>query len=126
MSENNKLQFLFSVLKAVATAVIITLFAVLIFGLIAKFVTINFKIIRVINQFIKVISVFLGCFLFVRERKGLLKGLIIGFIFAIVTYLLFALIGKGLSFKLSFLIDLAFLIIIGGISGVVAVNVKKR
>ena len=126
MSENNKLQFLFSVLKAVATAVIITLFAVLIFGLIAKFVTINFKIIRVINQFLKVISVFLGCFLVVRERKGLLKGLIIGFIFAIVTYLLFALIGKGLSFKLSFLIDLAFLIIIGGISGVVAVNVKKR
>ena len=126
MSENNKLQFLFSIIKAVATAIIITLFAVLIFGVIAKFATINFKIIKVINQFIKVLSVFLGCFMFVRENKGLVKGLIVGLSFSLIIYLIFALIGKELSFKLSFLIDIAFCLVMGAISGVIAVNVKKR
>ena len=126
MSENNKLQFLFSIIKAVATAIIITLFAVLIFGVIAKFATINFKIIKVINQFIKVLSVFLGCFMFVRENKGLVKGLIVGLSFSLIIYFIFALIGKELSIKLSFLIDLAFCLVMGAISGVIAVNVKKR
>jgi putative membrane protein (TIGR04086 family) len=117
--------FFSSILKSVATAVIITLVGILAFAFIIKIAYLNSTVIKAVNQFIKILSIFLGCFIFVRENKGLLKGGLVGGFTAIIVHLIFALMGGDISFGGLFIIDLLFQIIIGIISGVIAVNFRK-
>lgn len=126
MSEKTNGGFFSSVIKGIATAVIVTLVSVLIFAFIVKIATLNSSVIKAVNQFIKILSVFLGCFSFIRANKGLLKGCFVGVIATIITYLIFSLIGGAVSFGTPFILDLIFGLIVGGISGVIAVNVKKE
>ncbi len=126
MRENVKDDKIFSsILKGSATAIIVTLAGILVFAFVIKMAYLNSSVIKAVNQFIKVLSIFLGCLLFVKESKGLVKGALIGLLSAVITYLIFAFIGGEYSFGASFFIDLLFQTIVGVISGVVAVNVKK-
>jgi len=127
MSYNkNGKSFFTEVLKGIITTVTITLVAVLIFAWIVKTASLGVSVIKAVNQFIKVISIFLGCFFSLSSGKGLIKGAIVGGISAIITYLIFALIGGELVLGVSFIIDLIFCIIVGGICGIISVNVKKQ
>lgn len=117
--------FFFSALKGIINAVIITLVGVLIFAAVIKIASLGKGVIKAVNQFIKIIAIFLGCSFSVRQNNGALKGGIIGAGATAVTYLLFALIGGGAEFGFGFLFDLIFGIIVGGISGIISVNVKK-
>lgn len=117
--------FFSSILKGVATSVIITLVGILSFAFIIKIAYLNSTVIKAVNQFIKILSIFLGCFVFVRENKGILKGGLVGGFTAIIVHLIFALMGGDISFGGLFIIDLLFQIIIGIISGVIAVNLRK-
>ena len=112
-------------IKGSLSTLIIMLASVLIFAIIVKFAYFNSGIVKTVNQFIKVISVFLGCFLSVRENKGLIKGLLIGLISCLLISLIFALLGGGIGFGLNFIIDVVFMSLIGLISGIIVVNVKK-
>ena len=125
MSEKVNDGFFPSVIKGIATAVIVTLVSVLIFAFIVKIATLNSTVIKAVNQFIKILSVFLGCFSFIRSNNGLLKGCIVGVVATIITYLIFSFIGGVVSFGTPFILDLIFGLIVGGISGIIAVNVKK-
>lgn len=123
--ENTKIGIVLSTVKGVATAVIVTLIGVLLFALVVKFAVLNSGVIKAVNQFIKILSVFLGCAFSVRGKMGLIRGALIGVISTIITYLLFSLFAGTVSFGISFVIDLIFGLIIGAVSGVISVNVKK-
>lgn len=114
-----------SVVKGVGTAVIVTLVGVLIFAAVVKIAALNTSVIKAVNQFIKILSVFLGVSVSVRGKMGLIKGLAIGVVSTVVTYLLFTLIGGEISFGTPFFVDLLFGLIVGAISGVIVVNVRK-
>ena len=118
--------FIGGVIKGISTVIIITLLSVLVFAGIVKLATLSSSVIKAVNQFIKIISVFLGCAFTVKESKGLIKGIIIGAISTVITYLLFALIGGGVSFGLNFLLDVVLGVVVGGTSGVISVNFKKN
>ncbi len=113
------------IVKGLLTSVIIALFSVLAFAFIVKLAMLNSGIVKAVNQFIKILSVFLGCVFCIREKVGLLKGGLIGLLFTVLVYLIFALIGSEISFGTSFFLDLVFTSLIGGVSGVIAVNMKK-
>jgi putative membrane protein (TIGR04086 family) len=115
-----------SVIKGVATSVIVTLVSVLIFAFIVKSATLNSSVIKSVNQFIKIISVFLGVITSVRGKMGLVKGIIIGALATIFTYIIFAFISGSVQFGKEFFCDLIFGLIVGGISGIIAVNIKKN
>lgn len=115
-----------SVIKGVGTAVIVTLVGVLIFAAVVKIASLGTGVIKAVNQFIKILSVFLGVSVSVRGKMGLVKGIAVGVCSTVITYLLFALIGGEVSFGTAFFIDLLFGLIVGGISGVISVNVKKN
>ena len=117
--------FFSTIIKGALCSVIITLFSVLIFALIVKFTLLNSGVIKAVNQFIKIISILLGSMFFIRGKLGLIKGAILGLLTTIITYLLFSLFCGGISFNGSFILDIIFTAIIGGISGVLAVNMKK-
>ena len=113
------------VIKGVLTAIITALLGVLIFACVVKITLMQSNSVKIINQIIKIVSVFLGCMVAVRAEKGLLKGSLIGVLSNFLIYAIFALISKTPLFGLSFFIDLIFMAVIGGISGVIAVNIKN-
>ena len=126
MEKSNAYNFFSSIIKGVSTALIITLVGVLIFAGVVKIATLNSGVIKAVNQFIKILSVFLGCTFSLKESKGLIKGVIVGVFSTVITYLIFALVGGAVSFGLSFLLDLVMGLIVGGVSGVIAVNLKRN
>ncbi len=111
-------------IKGILTGVIATIAGILIFAVIVNLTGINQSVIKGVNQFIKIISVFIGCLFSFSGEKGLIKGAISGIIITVITYLIFLLFGAA-SFGTGFLIDLALLTVVGAISGIIAVNVKK-
>ena len=117
--------FFSGVIKGTLCAVMTTLISVLIFAFIVKFALLGNGVIKAVNQFIKIISILLGCAFFIRGNLGLVKGVVLGLLSTTITYLLFWFFGGNAPFNLSFLIDLIFTAIVGGISGILAVNMKK-
>ena len=126
MAKQQSTRFLSSIIKGGFTALITTLIAVLIFAWIIKSATLDTSVIKAVHQFIKVISVFLGCLFCVREEKGLIKGLLVGVLSFILTALTYSLVfGNGFN-GLNSLIDLGFLAVVGAICGVITVNLKQK
>ena len=119
-------EFLISVLKSVALALIFGLCGILAFALIVKFAAPSEGVIKTVNQFIKVISVFLGCFFALQGEKGIIKGALSGAVFTVLLYAVFALMSGAGVFSLEMLADLGFTAVIGAISGVIAVNIKGK
>jgi putative membrane protein (TIGR04086 family) len=124
--ENSNIKnFFMQTLKAVIISISILLVGILLFSIVVKFAFLNDGVIKAVNQFIKILAIFLGAFFSVKEGKGLLKGLTIGFTFSVISNLIFSIMGKEMFFSLSLLIDLGFNMLIGVISGIIAVNIRK-
>ncbi len=126
MSSEIKSEFFITVLKGIFVAVICALVGVFVFAAVVKFAALSTNAVKAVNQFIKIISVFLGCFFTLKGGKGLIKGLIIGVFFTVIIYLVFALIGGGEVFGTGFLLDILFGAAIGAISGIIAVNTRGK
>ena len=122
--DGNVKGYVLETLKSVVTATLITLVSVLFFVFIVKLADLSEGVIKAVNQFIKIVSLFLGCFFRIKGGKGLLKGVSVGIIYTVLIYSIFSLIG-GNAFGAGFFIDLAFGLAVGAVSGVVAVNLKR-
>lgn len=117
---------IFQVLKAVLAAVLFSLVFVLVFTIIIQLFSLPAGAVKPVNQVLKILSVVAGGLIFIRGDKGLLKGIIYGVLAVIVTYLLYGLISMSLSISWFFLLELAIGALAGGVSGVIAVNIKKN
>ena len=126
-SASTKKTYILQILKGAFFAVSISLVGILIFALLIKFTSISDKWIMPVNQIIKIISIFFGVLLsFDRGgNQGFLKGLVIGIIYTIMAYLIFSILAGKLSFSLNSFTDMLFGGLIGGISGIIVVNIKK-
>lgn len=115
------------ILKGSLIALSVSLVLILVFAFILKFTNISDGIIMPVNQVIKGISVFLGVFLGLKKSKelGLICGLLIGFIYTIMAFLVFSILNGGFSFDITLLTDIVFGAIIGAICGIICVNIKK-
>ena len=113
------------VVRGVIIAILITLLGVLLFAFLLSVTNLSDKVIKPVNQFIKLLSVFFACFLTIKEDKGFIKGGVIGIISSVLCLLIFALISGVFNF-FTCLIDVICAFIMGGLSGVITVNVRKR
>lgn len=121
--ENKKV--LKSSFKGAILSVFIISVSILIFSLVVLISGLNDKVIKAVNQFIKIIAIFISCAFFVRESHGLIKGLLIGLLSGILTHLLFYFLGSGAFVDGKSLIDIIFTAIIGAICGILSVNMRK-
>jgi len=112
------------VLKAVVATVIFSLAAVLAFAGIIKLFSVPSEAITVVVRIIKAAAIFAGVVLFIREEKGIFKGAAAGIASVAVTYFIFSAIA-GEAFSALFFAELLFGGVIGGISGIIAVNIRK-
>lgn len=118
-------QFFPAILKGSLTALITTLLAVLIFAFIIETAMLSTGVIKAVNQFIKVLSVFLGCFFCIKEGKGLVKGVLIGALSSLLINLLFALVCGGVTGIFNGGVDLLFMSVVGALCGAITVNIRK-
>lgn len=79
------------IFKGTLIALCISLTLVLVFAFLLKFTNISDSVINPINQVIKGISIFLGVFIGLKKSKelGLVSGLLIGFIYTMIAFLVF-------------------------------------
>ncbi len=114
------------IFKGVLFSLVITLLAVLTLGIIIKFVDVPSNVLLPINQVIKVISLLIGCLLgFKNKSTGAVKGCLVGLVYTLISIFIFLIVGGSLKNSFNF-IDLIMGILIGAISGIIAVNTGKR
>ena len=127
--DNSKLKnsYWWGILRGALISVSLSLMLILLFALVIKFLNINESWILPINQIIKIVSIFVGTlFAFNNKTKGFIKGFAIGLIYTILSYLVFSILVGKFAFTLTSFSDMVFGGIIGGISGIIVVNIKKR
>ena len=123
---SEKKGFVLDVLKAALVSIIIGAIFILLFAVLLNYVPINDKIVTAINQVIKLIAVSVGCFFgFNDKRFGLVKGVFSGLIYSLGMALITALINKNFAFSWGVALDIALSVVMGAISGIITVNVKK-
>lgn len=112
------------ILKSALICVLISLGLILIFAISLKFIDISDVVIKIINQVIKIISIFFGVFFCQKTDKsrGLIKGILIGVIYSIFAYFVFSILNSKISFGLCNILDMLFSAIFGGICGIFCAN----
>ena len=118
--------FVSSVIKSTLLALIISLLGILLFAIVVKFTAPTETLIKTVNQFIKILAVFIGCFVSVKGSSGLVKGAVSGALSTLLIYAIFALMSGSRIFSAEMLIDLLITAVVGGISGIAAVNAKGK
>ena len=126
MQSEERKNFFMQTLKAVIISYIMVLVLVLIFALIVNKAFLGERVIKIVNQILKMLAIFIGCIFGLKGDKGYIKGGVVGLIFAIITYITFALIGSPIKFSAKLIFDLLILTAWGLVSGSLAVNLRKK
>lgn len=127
LTENSKGYNILIMTKGIFWAVSVSLICILIFALIIKFTTIPESFIMPINQVIKVLSIFIGCWVASKKIKnnGWLWGLFIGAIYTLLAFLIFSILDGEFRFTLNLLNDFVFGALLGLISGIITFALRK-
>lgn len=119
--------YVFEIAKANIVALVVALVAILLSALAVKIFNVSDSAIPVINQAIKSFSIFTGCiFSFKKPNNGWLRGIICGFTFVWLSFLVFSALDNSFVFGLSLFNDCVLGAVAGMISGIIAVNIKKH
>ncbi len=113
--------------KSVFWALSVSLLCILIFAFVVKFTALSESAIMPINQVIKFLSIFIGCWVAGKKIKsnGWLWGLVIGAVYTLLAFIVFSILDGEFRFTLSLLNDFVFGAIAGLISGIIAFNLRK-
>lgn len=115
------------IIRSALFSVILSILLVTAFAIVAKFANIAENVIEPINIAIKILSVAAGCLIGVRhDSKGLIKGIVVGLLYAGMTYLIFAAVAGDFSQNPMTVYDALACIAAGVLSGILAVNVKRK
>jgi len=124
----SKYSMWWGILRGSLISVSLSLIMILLFALFINFFNVSEKVILPINQVIKIISIFVGsmcAFSRYNRSNGFIKGMLIGIIYTILAYSIFSILAGQMSFSITSITDMLFGGIIGGICGIIAVNIKK-
>ena len=117
---------IFEVIISVTVAVIISLILILLAAFIIKIFNIPTSAIAILNQVIKGLSVLVACMFCLKQPvNGWLKGIIVGFFYIVIAFVIFSLLGGGFEWSLKILNDLAIGCVTGLLSGIIAANIRK-
>ena len=127
VSYSNKKFYISKIVYGSISALAFSLALILIFALSLRFFNIDVGFVMPINQAIKILSILLGVFIGLKDNKskGFIKGVIIGFLYAILAYFIFGILSLKFNFSMSMIIDIIACSVIGGISGIIGVNIGK-
>ena len=112
---------LLSMIKCCLIGIVATLLGTVIFAFVLKFANLSSMFISYINDFIKVVSIFIMLMCVKRNNSDrlFLKAILAGVIYALISYVVFSILNGGFVFDLSFLYDLLFAVIVSMIVSVI-------
>lgn len=115
------------ILKCCLLAILITLIGIIVLAVVLKFADLKSVVINYINDIIKGVAIFvmIVCLKKSGEEKLLLKSIISGALYAVLTFLIFSIFNGGVTFNLGFVYDLLFAVIVAVISSII-INILKR
>ena len=116
---------LFQIIKGSALALGISLLFAVAFATLLTATPIPDAVTYPVNQTVKGLCIALGTLAFVRGEKGFLKGGGIALIFTSLSYLAFSALGGNFSLSWLILVELFIALLIGVLSGAVAVNMQR-
>lgn len=116
-----------TILKCVMVGIVSTLLGIVIFAIVLKFVDLSSNVVGYVNDAIKVLSLFIMAILLKRNNaeKLLLKAILGGAIYAVLSFVIFSILNGGMIFNMSAVYDLIFAIIASAIIAVI-VNLLNR
>lgn len=115
-------------LRGLLTAIGVTLGCILLFALLLQWLKPSDQVIRIVNQLIKLGSIFAGVWVTVGRggENGLLLGAGVGLAYMLLGVLLYALLsGQQLPFT-AYLSDIAMGVAGGGIAGAIVAGMRRR
>jgi len=123
-----KKQGILSIFSGTIVAIAITLVFILLFAVLLRFVNISDSWIFPVNQIIKVISMIIGAVVILKKHKnrGFLKGLLMGLIYFILSYIVFSILQGSISWNMSNFYDLMLTSLMGGLIGIIVVNILNK
>lgn len=122
-----KSNWLLDIAKGVIFSLVISMVLIIVFAIIIRFINVPDNAIMPINQIIKGVSLLMGSIIALKgTNKGFIKGLLIGFFYSVISYIIFSILSSTLVFGLTTITDLIFNGIIGAVSGIIAVNMGRR
>ena len=102
----------------------VTLSLILVFSLLCQAFNFSETVVKIVNQVIKILAIFIGARFCIRN-KGALYGLLFGLIYGILTFLIFGLLSKSLVFDISLLLEVLYTVAVGLFCGIMSVNFKR-
>ena len=115
------------IVRSSCFAVVFSIVMTGILGVIIHYVTLSNNVVDILNIIGRAISIMLGLCIGIHEtRQGLLKGLIVGIIYVLLTYLIYGLISSDFKITSMKAIDSVTNVIFGLISGIFTVNIKSK
>ena len=111
--------------KATAAAVVAALVYSLLFAAVVTLFGLPSSVLMPVNQVFKIICIALGGLLFIRGERGLFKGAVFGISAVVQMWLLFSTIACSFEIGWGLVLECVIGAFAGGITGIIAVNVKK-
>ena len=119
VSEN----LILSYLKGLIVSMLVSFGLVILLAFSLKWFSVSEKLITPLNLLIKTISVIIGsCIAIKGESKGLIKGILFGFLYITTAFASFSFLSKTFMIDLSFVLDILFACVAGGTIGIIKVN----
>ncbi|MBQ9513660.1 MAG: YrzE family protein [Clostridia bacterium] len=115
----------FSAVKGGLIAFFCFVIGIVLFSGVITFLYVGTNTVKIINQFIKIISVFFGCLFAIDKEKGLIKGALIGLVFSVFS-MVFCLFIYSEAFVFGkACVDALFISVISAIIGLIIINAKN-
>lgn len=116
-----------NILKCCLLAIVVTLVGIVLLAVVLKFVDLSSMVISYINDIIKALAIFV-MILCIKKRnsdKLLVKSIVGGILYALLSFVVFSILNGSFTFNLSFLYDLLFSVIVSVIITII-INILKR
>lgn len=120
-------KFLLAVCKGAFVALGVAMIAILLFAFVVKWASLSENTIEIVNQFIKILAIFFGVVacMKISSEKHLYKGMVVGGLFAVLSFLLFSALNKSFAIDVTFVWDVLFATAVGLICAVVVSILRK-
>lgn len=121
-----RIETLLSIGKGLATAIVITLAGMAVFAAAIIFLPISDGALVVMNQVLKVVSIFAGTVMAVGlgGKRGFAYGAVVGLVYMVLGYALYCLLDGALVSPTQMVGEFLMGVVIGALSGAVVANLK--
>lgn len=113
----NKSNFILQMIKSSVIGVVVSILLVLLLAFVLKFIEIPDRVITIIDEVIKIVSIFVAVISLVKKSpyKILFKGFLVGALYSVLTFVVFSALGGSYVVSIATIID----VVLGGVVGAI-------